>query len=165
MTRFGLVHSPAGPGPIIRVQVHPYLDLDPDIWGPPGPGLDFGQSIDTHVLEDKGRHIWGKTMNHQPSCIMFNVPICITVKIWHPWLQSNHTQQSHLTTFLSFFKKRRPHYLDHDGKMVLQVLPWIWLWKHMMIPYLNERRQIVSKANKDIQELPSANPGNSNLAM
>ena len=36
MTRFGLgpVHSPAGPGPIIQVQVHPYLDLDPDIWGP-----------------------------------------------------------------------------------------------------------------------------------
>ena len=36
MTRFGLgpVHSPAGPGPIIRVQVHPYLDLDMDIWGP-----------------------------------------------------------------------------------------------------------------------------------
>ena len=50
MTRFGLglVHSPAGPGPIIQVQVHPYLDLDLDIWGPdlgpPGPGLDFGQS-------------------------------------------------------------------------------------------------------------------------
>ena len=40
----GLVHSPAGLGPIIQVQVHPYLDLDPDIWGPPGPGLDFGQS-------------------------------------------------------------------------------------------------------------------------
>ena len=40
----GLVHSPAGPGPIIQVQVHPYLDLDPDIWGPPGPGPDFGQS-------------------------------------------------------------------------------------------------------------------------
>ena len=36
MTRFGLgpVHSPAGPGPIIWVQVHPYLDLDLDIWGP-----------------------------------------------------------------------------------------------------------------------------------
>ena len=35
-TRFGLGpdHSPAGPGPISRVQVHPYLDLDPDIWGP-----------------------------------------------------------------------------------------------------------------------------------
>ena len=35
MTRFGpgLDHSPAGPGPIIQVQVHPYLDLDPDIWG------------------------------------------------------------------------------------------------------------------------------------
>ena len=47
MTRFGPgpVHSPAGPGPIIRVQVHPYLDLDPDIWGPPGPGPDFRQSI------------------------------------------------------------------------------------------------------------------------
>ena len=40
----GPVHSPAGPGPIIQVQVHPYLDLDPDIWGPPGPGPDFGQS-------------------------------------------------------------------------------------------------------------------------
>ena len=40
----GLVYSPAGPGPIIQVQVHPYLDLDPDIWGPPGPELDFGQS-------------------------------------------------------------------------------------------------------------------------
>ena len=39
MTRFGPVHSPAGPGPIIQVQVHPYLDL-----GPPGPGPDFGQS-------------------------------------------------------------------------------------------------------------------------
>ena len=33
MTRFGPVHSPAGPGPIIWVQVHLYLDLDPDIWG------------------------------------------------------------------------------------------------------------------------------------
>ena len=37
----GPVHSPAGPGPIIRVQVHPYLDLDLDIWG-----LDFGQSME-----------------------------------------------------------------------------------------------------------------------
>ena len=36
----GPVHSPAGPGPIIRVQVHLYLDLDPDIWGlvRSGPG-------------------------------------------------------------------------------------------------------------------------------
>ena len=40
----GLVHSPAGPGPIIWVQVHPYLDLDLVIWGPPGPGPDFRQS-------------------------------------------------------------------------------------------------------------------------
>ena len=40
----GLDHSPAGPGPIIQVQVHSYLDLDLDIWGLPGPGPDFRQS-------------------------------------------------------------------------------------------------------------------------
>ena len=44
----GPVHSPAGPGLTIWVQVCPYLDLDPDFWGPnpgpPGPGPARGQS-------------------------------------------------------------------------------------------------------------------------
>ena len=39
----GPVHSPAGPGPTIWVQVRPYLDLDLDL-GPPGPGPALGQS-------------------------------------------------------------------------------------------------------------------------
>ena len=52
MTMFGLglVHSPAGLEPIVQVQVHLYLDLDPDIWGLPGPGPDFGQSIYTNLF-------------------------------------------------------------------------------------------------------------------
>ena len=40
----GPVHSPAGPGPIIWVQVHPYLDLDPDIWGPDRSGPESARS-------------------------------------------------------------------------------------------------------------------------
>ena len=44
----GPVHSPAGPGPIIRVQIWTWtqtfgVQFGPDL-GPPGPGLDFGQS-------------------------------------------------------------------------------------------------------------------------
>ena len=38
------VYSPTGPGPTILGPGPLHLDLDPDFWGPQGPGPDFGQS-------------------------------------------------------------------------------------------------------------------------
>ena len=74
----GPVHSPAGPGPIIWVQVRPYLDLDPDFWGPvrSGPGSARSRTGPWTVYVAKGTGGFlskGQGRAREDSCMLLRL--------------------------------------------------------------------------------------------